>query len=405
MATLKTVLHQKSGKNGKKVYRLAIRVTANRRSSYYYLGHTLKKTEFDANSGTVKNNHEKALLLNRLIRKKYTLIEDIVFEAHSNGQDLSASRIVELATGNRKKLTFFEQFELHLQELKGQERYARYNNEKARGNVLRQFAKGDFTFGQIDEAFLKRLRSWLIGYRGLTERSVMNYYVVIRTQFNRAIRNGIIDQKYYPFGKGKIVIKFPQSIKIGLDEEEILKIESLELDEGTTIWHSRNVFLFSFYLAGIRIGDVLNIKWSNVKNGRLYYKMSKNNKVDSLRIPDKAFEIINFYLDDRRHEDDYIFPELKLAKEGDAQDQLIKKRTASKKFNKYLADIAKMCEIDKKITCHIARHSFGNIAGDKVSPQMLQKLYRHSHITTTMGYQANFIHKDTDEALNNIVGF
>jgi len=33
---------------------------------------------------------------------------------------------------------------------------------------------------------------------------------------------------------------------------------------------------------------------------------------------------------------------------------------------------------------HIARDSFGNIAGDKVSPQMLQKLYKHTSITTTM---------------------
>lgn len=36
---------------------------------------------------------------------------------------------------------------------------------------------------------------------------------------------------------------------------------------------------------------------------------------------------------------------------------------------------------------------------------MLQKLYRHSSITTTIGYQANFIHKDTDEALNAVIGF
>lgn len=54
---------------------------------------------------------------------------------------------------------------------------------------------------------------------------------------------------------------------------------------------------------------------------------------------------------------------------------------------------------------HIAGQSFGNIAGDNISPQMLQKLYRHSSITTTMGYQGNFIHKDIDEALGSVVDF
>ena len=54
---------------------------------------------------------------------------------------------------------------------------------------------------------------------------------------------------------------------------------------------------------------------------------------------------------------------------------------------------------------HIARHSFGNIAGDSVHPLMLQKLYRHSDLKTTINYQANFIHKEADEALDSVVNF
>lgn len=54
---------------------------------------------------------------------------------------------------------------------------------------------------------------------------------------------------------------------------------------------------------------------------------------------------------------------------------------------------------------HIARHTFGNISGDKIPIQLLQKLYRHSSITTTVGYQQNFIHKDADEALDAVLTF
>jgi hypothetical protein len=54
---------------------------------------------------------------------------------------------------------------------------------------------------------------------------------------------------------------------------------------------------------------------------------------------------------------------------------------------------------------HIARHSFGNIAGDTIHPPMLQKLYRHSDLKTTLNYQANFIHKEADEALENVINF
>jgi len=54
---------------------------------------------------------------------------------------------------------------------------------------------------------------------------------------------------------------------------------------------------------------------------------------------------------------------------------------------------------------HIARHTFGNISGDKIPIQMLQKLYRHSNISTTINYQANFMHKEEDDAIDKVINF
>ena len=47
----------------------------------------------------------------------------------------------------------------------------------------------------------------------------------------------------------------------------------------------------------------------------------------------------------------------------------------------------------------------GNISGDKIPIQMLQKLYRHSSVTTTINYQANFMKKEADEALDRVINF
>jgi site-specific recombinase XerD len=74
-------------------------------------------------------------------------------------------------------------------------------------------------------------------------------------------------------------------------------------------------------------------------------------------------------------------------------------------LNKYLARVAEKAKIKKKITMHIARHSFGNMSEDKIPIKMLQKLYRHSSITTTINYQANFMHKDADDALDSVINF
>jgi hypothetical protein len=51
----------------------------------------------------------------------------------------------------------------------------------------------------------------------------------------------------------------------------------------------------------------------------------------------------------------------------------------------------------------VVSYNFWNIAGDKINPLMLQKLYRHTNLKTTINHQGNFIHKDADEALEQVL--
>ena len=78
---------------------------------------------------------------------------------------------------------------------------------------------------------------------------------------------------------------------------------------------------------------------------------------------------------------------------------------ATKTIDEALQKLAFELGIIKKLTMHIARHTFGNLSGDKIPIQMLQKLYRHTSILTTIGYQSNFINKETDEALESVITF
>jgi site-specific recombinase XerD len=49
------------------------------------------------------------------------------------------------------------------------------------------------------------------------------------------------------------------SMKERLSIEEIERIEALKYPESDILFHIRNVLLFSFYCAGIRIGDMLQL--------------------------------------------------------------------------------------------------------------------------------------------------
>lgn len=72
-------------------------------------------------------------------------------------------------------------------------------------------------------------------------------------------------------------------------------------------------------------------------------------------------------------------------------------------MNKHLKRIAEMCHIKISLSNHISRHSFGNIAKNRINPEVLQKLYRHSNLKTTINYQANFIHDEADDALDLVL--
>lgn len=84
----------------------------------------------------------------------------------------------------------------------------------------------------------------------------------------------------------------------------------------------------------------------------------------SLKLPEKIYPILNVYEVEKENEDDFIFPEMKKANLKNPKDVLAKTITATKKFNKYLETIAKKAEVSKKLTMHIARHTFGGISGD-----------------------------------------
>jgi integrase len=123
-------------------------------------------------------------------------------------------------------------------------------------------------------------------------------------------------------------------------------------------------------------------------------------------VPEKAIKILSEYSKDKIKEDDLVFPDLKTFK--DLTDRFTVERKIQNtvsRLDKFLRlKVAPPAGIKTKLTMHIARHTFGNISGDRIPIQMLQKLYRHTSITTTIGYQANFIHKDADDALNAVIG-
>ncbi|WP_062054306.1 site-specific integrase [Aquimarina longa] len=445
MASVKIVLRTNySKKNG--TCPLAIRITQNRKTRFVFTGKYILPKDWDKNLCKVKRSYPNSARLNNFLLKKLSETENIALEADTANDNVSSKEIQKKVQRKGKNVSFFQfgaqrvkskylqgvfsvakpdlsimynisEFLTHnksenkqtvidgiMQRRKERISKARKGEYNILDILKKEFSKNTtLYFEDINEPFINRFKIFCASYLGQQKRTITNQLMLIRTLYNAAIKDGIVDTKHYPFAGEKEKIRIGNGHKIGLTREEIERIESLGLEENTSIWHTRNVWLFAYYFAGIRISDVLEMRWYNFKDGRLFYTMHKNDKPVSLKVPDKAAAILEFYKADKQSKTDFIFPYLKKADQNDKRDMFVKARNASSLFNKYLKRIAAQCEIDKNLSNHIARHTFGNIAGDAISPLMLQKLYRHSDLKTTINYQANFIHKDADDALDAVL--
>lgn len=402
MATVKIVLRQKKNKDG--AFPLAIRITKDRRTSFIHLGKYVKDTEWDAVTQTVKKTHPNSKRLNNFLIKKLSEATDSALELETQKTEFSSNAVKQKIKPSQGE-TFLAQAQVYLDTLKKAGKFNRYSADKPRISRFKEFLNGsDIAFSDITISMLERFKAHLKSTRKISTRTIVNHLVLIRSVFSQAINENIVDRKYYPFGKGKIKIKFPDSNKIGLESKEVEGLENLELKNPTEN-HARNVWLFSFYFAGMRVSDALLLKWSDIQNDRLHYSMGKNEKWGSLKLPVKALKILTQYKRESPA-NDLVFPDLESVlnmKDKFAVQTRIKTRVRF--LNDNLKEVAKLAKINKKLTMHISRHTFGNISGDKIPLQMLQKLYRHSSITTTIGYQSNFIHRDADDALDSVVNF
>jgi site-specific recombinase XerD len=185
---------------------------------------------------------------------------------------------------------------------------------------------------------------------------------------------------------------------------QINAISELPLKHASKLWHTRNAFLFSYYNAGIRFGDLCTLKWTNLVDGYLVYRMAKTDTIKRIKLTKPANEILALYRKKNTSKDSYIFPLLS-SEEGTllTLKQQIGSRNAL--VNKHLKQIATMAGIEGNITFHVARHSFADFARQsKMSIYDISKALGHSDIKITEQYLASFDDLSLDSGMEDLFG-
>jgi integrase/recombinase XerD len=414
MAIIRAVIRKEPREDG--TWPIALRINKGGKVSHIYLdGYAVKPGDWDKKGQCVKKSNPSHARLNAYILKKRTDAVNKTLELETDKSHVTIKQVrnkIKPKTGS----TFAPVALAYLESLKAAGDYNQYTAEKPRVNRFIEFSQNaqDVSFNDISQGYMENYITWLKKIRWtsnkgeekkLGDRTIINHLSTVRSVYAYARKHQVIDDKTpTPFGKGKISIRFPDSNKVGLNAEELHSLEIVELPDPRH-HHARNLWLFSFYFAGMRVSDEFRLRWPDFKDGRLYYSMGKNDKGDSLKVPAKAQAILDVYIQFRQNKNDLVFPELRGV---DLNNEFITERTIAFKtsaIDKILQKhVAPAAGIDKNLTMHIARHSFAQNAKD-VDIRTLQMLFRHNSLQTTEGYMGNFIHKDADDALDKVLDY
>ncbi len=338
---------------------LYVQIFLNKERKRVPLDIFVEQKNFDLKKQRVKGNTQLATDLNLIIKKKLADINDIAVNYRLNGEILTMPKLLHDLENPSLKLDFLKFYEYHLDNEKGLLKPGTYRQQKSTLTKLKDFKKQIF-FHEITEEFLTELIVFLKIKRKNKPVTVHSTLKNFKKYLHKANKKGIKTQLQYD----DIKVKSFQSNRTFLLPEEIKKMNDYMKSEFCTQSHKRILkrFLFSCF-TGLRISDILRISQENFLGKYLIFSAEKTEKMQRLKLSKNARKFIS--------------------KKGD----VFKGKMTAEHINRGLKTIAHICGIKKRITFHVARHTFATNfimqGGDVIT---LQKYLGHSNIKETMIY-------------------
>jgi site-specific recombinase XerD len=403
MASVKLILnHHKTNSKGE--VPLYIRIIQNRKPKYISLGiSVIPEKHWDFKTQQVKRPFPNTGRTNNYIARRMAEAQDTALKLQNESRHVSSRAIKEKLVG-RPPESFIGYSEKQIERLEISDQIRTAIRYKSVTNKLKVYLKKkEFTFDDFTVTFLYDYEAYLRSLGNKTN-TIHSNLKTLRAILYKAIREDVFAQEKNPFFKFKLKSAPTQKERLSLDEIELL--HKVELPEGINAWHVRYAFLLSFYCAGIRIGDLIQLKWSNISGDFLSYSMDKTESYRKIKLIRQAKEILNLYKEGGTPNNHFIFPFLKNDVDYSSREFLMNQLGAkTAKINYHLKHIAQKAGIDKRLTSHIARHSFADIARKKgVSVYDISKALGHTNISITQSYLASFDDGSLESAMEKIFG-
>jgi site-specific recombinase XerD len=376
-------------KNGKApVY---IECYLNRKRKYLKTGIKIEPKHWDSKQNTIKSNYPNFIQLNRRLKKQIKLLEDFEYKHIEEDKNFSLNLIddsvfnkeIDLVSGN-----FIEFCKKTIKENVSKSNRTIRQHKVTIKRLEKYFP--DLTFNKIDFSIVKEFDD-ILRREGLHVNTIATHHKVFKVYLNLAIKMNLLPSENYPYKNFKV--KTIQTKRTFLTMAEVDKVEKLKFTDNTRhIEQVRDMFLFGCY-TGMRYSDVMELTNEDIKEDKDgYFVETRMNKTQNfIKIPlallfkGKAVNIVDKYKSDIKRK--FLFP------------RQTPKGMTNQNTNRILKVIMMLAKIDKNITFHLSRHTFGTNLAVATSDQFLIKeLMGHADIKTSMIY----IHTSQEQIKNKL---
>ncbi len=389
MASVKLLFYDhKTLKDG--THPIVLSIIKDRKRKIISLGYSAKTNQWNFDKNIPNAKHEHAEELRSLLKTRVRDAEKIIIELDEAGKPYTLDNIVERISEARKKSSFKEYTEDLIQKMK---KTGEIGNANVYRNTMIAFLyflnEPDIDFKNINNRKLNEFRENLLA-NDRKINTVSFYLRTIRAIYNKAIKDNIVSDKYYPFKDFKI--RNEKTIKRAISKETISDIKNLDLSDKKHLDLARDMFLFSFYNRGMNFIDIFYLKEKDIVEGRIIYRRKKTRQTFTIKVTDNANKIIEQYIQNKGP-DYYVFPIIKNGNEYTSY------RTATRNLNKYLKEIGKLVNTTIPLTSYVARHSWATIAKRSgIATVVISEGLGHDSEQTTQIYLDSFEDDVLDKA-------
>ena len=257
----------------------------------------------------------------------------------------------------------------------------------------------------IDLDYLKGLELYL-RQRGNKDNSIATRFAIFKAIYNKAVKEGKVAVKQNPFSIYQVGSLWAKTRKRAIDKDDIQRLIDLEITEGHTTEYRRlakDLFLFSYFTAGMNFGDIARLRYKDILRGRVNYSRHKTQKLLSFQLVPMALQILEKY-GTAGHGEDYIFPILNRHEHTSPQQIFNRLHKVLRKVNRELKVLGEMIGLGMPLTTYVARHTYATVLKRSgVSVALISESLGHSDLSTTQIYLDSFENSQIDAAMQNLL--